>query len=129
MILGYEHVFLRNNSIVSQQKIHRLVAMAFIPNPENKPFINHIDGNKVNNSIENLEWCTHSENMQHSFYVLKNKANENKEIIQKTISGIEIKRWPSLHAIEKETGFSRRNIQANITGKYKYAYNSTWEYV
>ena len=47
--------------------VHRLVAMAYIPNPKNLPFINHIDGNKLNNHIDNLEWCTRSENARHSF--------------------------------------------------------------
>ena len=46
--------------------IHRAIALAFIPNPENKPCINHKDGNKLNNSIDNLEWCTHQENMIHA---------------------------------------------------------------
>lgn len=65
--LGYYRVLLCKNSIITKFLIHRLVAKAFIPNPENKPQVNHRDGNKLNNNVENLEWVTASENVQHAF--------------------------------------------------------------
>lgn len=64
---GYHRVTLYKNNKPKHYPIHRLVAEAFIPNPEDKPTINHIDGNKANNSISNLEWSTRSENSQHAF--------------------------------------------------------------
>lgn len=64
---GYREVILVNNNVRYYKLVHRLVAEVFIPNPENKPQINHKDGNKLNNSVTNLEWCTASENMKHAY--------------------------------------------------------------
>ena len=69
------YVGLYKNAIGKNCRVHRLVAEAFIENPENKPQVNHIDGNKQNNAITNLEWCTRSENEIHSFRVLHQKHN------------------------------------------------------
>jgi len=63
---GYLSIKLHNKGGYQQYKVHRLVAKHFVPNINNKPFVNHIDGNKLNNHYSNLEWCTASENMQHA---------------------------------------------------------------
>lgn len=65
--LGYPTICLTKAKCKARLfRVHRLVAIAFIPNPENKPHINHIDGNSSNSNVNNLEWCTHVENMEHA---------------------------------------------------------------
>ncbi len=73
---GYYQVALQENNISKHFKVHRLVAIAFIPNPENKPQVNHINGIKTDNRLENLEWATASENRQHAFDIGLNKRGE-----------------------------------------------------
>ena len=64
---GYEMVELCKNNKAAHKRVNRLVAIAFIPNNQNKPQVNHIDGNKLNNCVENLEWVTNSENQIHAY--------------------------------------------------------------
>ena len=72
---GYMYVKLWINNKTRAAFIHRLVATAYIPNPDNKPDVNHKDGNKHNNSVENLEWVTKSENMIHAYQTGLNKPH------------------------------------------------------
>ena len=67
---GYQRIVLMKDAIKKRYMCHRLVAETFIPNPDNKPFINHINGNRSDNRVENLEWCTQSENERHSITIL-----------------------------------------------------------
>lgn len=67
MIGNYVKVSLTVNGKSQNKLVHRLVAQAFIPNPENKPEVNHKDGNKLNNCLDNLEWVTKSENIKHAY--------------------------------------------------------------
>jgi len=78
IICGYRRVNLSLGKVVKRARVHRLVAQAFIENPLNKPFVNHKDGNKLNNCVENLEWCTSSENEHHSYNVLGKVAWKTK---------------------------------------------------
>ena len=77
---GYYHVALINNKIKKSFKIHRLVALSFILNPENKTDVNHKDKNKLNNHISNLEWNTRKENNIHRNIGLIIKTNKNKPL-------------------------------------------------
>lgn len=71
---GYHIVSLCKNSVLKTGLLHRIIAEAFIPNPENKPFINHIDNNGLNNDLSNIEWCTAMENSAHCKKQGRNKA-------------------------------------------------------
>ena len=85
------------------ESIHRLVEETFIPNPDNKPEVNHIDGNKANNHIENLEWCTYSQNNIHAY---KNGLSRSKKR-QCTINEIN---YESITEAANRLGVSRKTI-------------------
>lgn len=70
---GHQQVSLCKNGNIVQFKVHRLVAVMFIPNPNNLPIINHLDENPLNNCVDNLEWCTHKHNVQYSYDLHRNE--------------------------------------------------------
>lgn len=78
-VKGYKRVSLSMNGKVKRFQVHRLVAIHFIPNPNKKPCVNHKNGDKFDNVILNLEWCTYSENERHSYEEL-NKVNHNRKL-------------------------------------------------
>ena len=76
---GYKSIGLILNGKTTEHRVHRIVACAFVKNPKNKPFINHIDGNKTNNNYNNLEWCSQKENVFHSINTLKKWSSSEKQ--------------------------------------------------
>lgn len=88
-VKGYKRVTLSMNGNIKRYQVHRLVAIHFVPNPSSKPCVNHIDGDKHNNYMENLEWCTHQENEMHSYSVL-GKINNNRKLSGEAISDIKL---------------------------------------
>jgi len=95
---GYKALRLMLNKKSKMQFIHRLIALAYIENPNNKPCVNHIDGNKLNNDISNLEWVTYSENNKHAFDTgLKKPTTTNvKEVSIISKCGFFFKKFKSL---------------------------------
>lgn len=120
----YLSVHLYKNHIRKVFDIHRLVAKAFIPNPENKPCVNHKDCNKLNNNVNNLEWVTLKENSQHS---VKNKRVKLRPIIQYTKQGVKIKEWKSIKEAGEIYGYAN-NICHCCLNKQKTAYGYIWRY-
>lgn len=115
----YEAVTLTKDKVSKRYSIHRLVAEAFIPNPENYPEVNHKDENPLNNSVENLEWCTHQYNMEYS----KNKR------IRQLKDGIVVAVHESIKKASQKTGIGRTSINNNLCGWSKSAGGFQWEYV
>lgn len=78
---GYMHVCLNKDGTPNTKRVHRLVAIAFIQNPNNYEIVNHKDGNKKNNTVDNLEWCTQSYNIKHAYHNSLMNRNKQKKIV------------------------------------------------
>jgi HNH endonuclease len=107
---GYPSVHLHKDGETITCSIHRLLAVTFIPNPENKPQVNHKDGNKLNYALSNLEWATPSENMQHAFDAGLVKPPQAPKKVVDTCSG---KEYPTIKAAAKDL-----NIHYSTCKKY-----------
>lgn len=124
---GYLHVFLYKNKKAKIYKVHKLVAKYFIPNKNNFNVINHKDGNKLNNHIDNLEWCTSSYNNTHA-YKSKLKRPCFKEIIQYDKNNNYLKLWNGALEVERCLEINNSNIIQCCKKRRKTAGGYIWKY-
>lgn len=133
---GYKMCILNKGNVSYNKSIHRLVAEAFITNPENKPRVNHIDRNRGNNKVSNLEWATHEEDSHHGWKVRKPNVEQLLEMSKKrwrpvisiNINTGETKEYPSISEASRQTNISKTTISNNIRGEYKTFKYYQWKY-
>jgi len=138
---GHKRVTLSKNHKVNRYQVHRLVAEAFLPNPLDKPCINHLDNDPGNNNIANIEWCTHSENMLHAQKqgrLFKSQSKGGKTlgiigtrntIVTKKLIGSKINNWTILSFAEHRKYKKYFNVQCNcgnlVTKEQYYIMHNT----
>lgn len=129
---GYPRVTIEDNKGNKLTRfVHRLVAITFIPNPYNKPQVNHKDGNKLNSNVDNLEWVTNSENSAHAIDTGLNVGYKllHKSIpIQQIKDGIVIKEYPSINSVRYD-GFDVSNVNKCLKGRLKTYKGYEWRYL
>ena len=130
---GYKRVLLCHYGVHHHCSVHRLVAQAFIPNPDNLPCINHKDEQPSNNKVSNLEWCTHKYNSNYGTLPqrISKRMSENHptamRVCQYDMDGNFIRSFKSQREAARSLGIRGENISRNIKGKYKHAGGYIWK--
>ena len=123
---GYLKVEIWDNNKKIATYVHRMVAETFIPNPENHTQVNHIDGDKTNNRVENLEWCSQSQNIQHRIKILKVGMDQNHKGTKIPSNEVLILRWKrsinypiNIKETAKKWGLTPKYLSKVIRGKQR----------
>jgi hypothetical protein len=130
---GYLSLCIKVNNKIKRLLVHRLVGLYFIPNPEDKPHINHIFGDKTDNYFKHLEWSTVAENINHAFstglnkHVKKNDPVRSKSVIQYDINWNRVAEFPSIMEVQRSLGYKYPNISSAISKK-KLSHGYYWKF-
>ncbi len=131
---GYKSLTLSKNNKIEMKLVHRLVAEAFIPNPNNLPCVNHKDCDPSNNCVENLEFCTYEYNntyadrLEKARVKLLNREEVSIPVIQYTLNGVYVDWYPSEREASRRTKTERRDIKRACNGERFTAGGYIWRY-
>ena len=123
---GYLRLGLYENNKKKKLFLHRIIATTFIDNPEGKPCVNHIDENKLNNDLSNLEWCTVRENIIHGTRTKRVAEKLSQKVIQLDLNDNILNVFKSMRQAERETGIPNGSISSCCNGKLKSAGGFKW---
>ena len=126
---GYYSVALRRNGMYKNMLVHRLVALAYIPNPNGYPCVNHRDEDRYNNSVDNLEWCTYEYNNNYGTCRQRSAAHRRKPVLQMTLDGEIIRRWDGVVDAARDLHISRSGIAGAARGATATSGGYRWRYV
>ena len=124
----YKFVGLIINGKQKRMRVHRMVALTFIDNPDNKPYVNHINGNRSDNNVENLEWVTPSENTQHAVDTGLFKSGRARAVIQYNLNGEQMATFESASEAARQTGGSQSKITMCCRRQRDSANDYQWRY-
>ena len=124
----YKFVGLIINGKQKRMRVHRMVALAFIDNPDNKPYVNHINGNRSDNNVENLEWVTPSENTQHAVDTGLFKSSRARAVVQYNLNGEQMATFESASEAARQTGGSQSKITMCCRRQRDSANDYQWRY-
>ena len=124
----YKFVGLIINGKQKRMRVHRMIALTFIDNPDNKPYVNHINGNRSDNNVENLEWVTPSENTQHAVNTGLFKSGRTRVVIQYNLNGEQMATFESATEAARQTGGSQSKITMCCRRQRDSANDYQWRY-
>jgi hypothetical protein len=125
---GYYRVNLYIGKLKKTVPVHRLVAKAFIPNPNNLPQVNHIDEDKKNNRVDNLEWCDNYYNTHYGGAIKRAAEGRSKPVVQMDIDGTYIATHQSMLSAARALGIDPANVSACCTKRQRYTHGYKFDY-
>lgn len=125
---GYLHVKYKNKNKTYCVRVHKLYAVLFIPNPNNYKYVNHIDSDKTNCSLENLEWCTNSYNIKHG-WDSGNRTHKNMTKVEVFKDGESVGKFNSIRELSSTLGLDRHKVARILKEEVKNPYKYSFKYI